>query len=321
MSSCPHEHDSIPPRLDGCTVDTLDVSNLPIEFKCLRTIKPEPNKCVLTVYNLSDDHRAQLIKRNQPNQSSKNLVGVPVQIEAGYENNTSVIFSADLREVGSSLADVDWKTTLAGDDGGRSYREARFQNGGITFTAGTPIGTILSQCAQAMGIGLGNSANFTEQAQIAGIGSTLPHTMTLHGNVKSQLDRVINSIGYTWSIQGGALQLMKKGSSLALSNISLSASTGLLGSPEAAIDSTVSLGSPQQFAAGAKQKTAHPPKPKDPSILRAKTLMIPGITPGRGVSLDSKAFRGNYTITEAEAVGSTFGDDWGYNLVLRIAAS
>jgi hypothetical protein len=309
------------PRSWKIIVDTLDVSNLPIEFKVLSTIKAEPNKCVLTVWELKADHRAQLLKRNRPKgggQQTGKIVGIPVQIEAGYLDNTSVIFSGDLREVASMKDGVDWKTMLSGDDGGRAYREARFPNGGASFTAGTPIGTILQQCAQAMGVGIGNAANFTATAQIAGLGSTIPHNMTLDGSVAKQLTRLIKSIGLTWSIQKGALQLAQRGAPLGGTAVLLAPNTGLYGSPEATIDATVSLGNAQQFAPGAPQTQKAPPKPKDPGILKLKTALIPGLTPGRKIDLQSAAFNGGYMITEIEYVGQSWAPTWECNIVARI---
>lgn len=305
------------PRAWRVIVGNLDVSNLDIEFKVLLTLKAEPNKCVLTIWNLNQDHRAELLKRNRPNQDSKKLVGIPVQIEAGYKDNTSVIFSGDLREVVSERDGSDWKTTLSGDDGGRSYREARFSPG-VQYNAGARIGDVLKKCADAMGIGLGNAANFEATAQIAGIGATLAHSMTLDGSVPKALDRVLHSIGLTWSIQRGALQLLQKGKPLDASAIRLTPQTGLLDSPEAAIDATVSLGNPQQFAPGAKQTKAKPVKPKDPGILKLKAMLIPGLVPGRKITLESAAFNGGYYLTEVEAVGQSFGGDWHANAVARI---
>jgi hypothetical protein len=296
-------------------VGDLDVSNLDVEFKVLSTLKPEPNKCVLTIWNLSQDHRAELLKRNRPNASSSKLVGIPVQVEAGYKDNTSVIFSGDLREVASFRDDTDWKTTLSGDDGGRSYREARFSPG-MQYNAGARIGDILKKCADAMGIGLGNAANFEATAQIAGIGSVLAHSFTLDGSASKALTRLLNSIGLTWSIQRGALQLLQKGAPLNQSAIRLTPSTGLLDSPEAAIDATVSLGNPQQFAPGAKQTTKKV-KPKDPGILKLKAMLIPGLDPGRKIALESANFNGGYYLTECEKVGQSWADDWHVNAVAR----
>lgn len=295
-------------------VDNLDVSALDLEFKILSTIKAQPNKCVLTVWNLNRDHRAQMLKRNRPD-TGKKIVGIPIQIEAGYINNTSVIFSGDLLEVASQRDYTDWKTVFSGTDGGRSYREATIDT---TFTAGTSVGSILGQICEAMGIGLGNSANFEAGAQIAGIGSNIPRTLTVSGNAAKALTRVTASIGLTWSIQKGALQLQQKGKPLNLGAIRIAPDTGLIGSPEASIDSSVELGNVQQFAPGAKPTVAHPPKPKDPTIIRLKTLLIPGLIPGRKITLESAAFNGGYMITEIEYVGQSWGNDWHCNIVARV---
>lgn len=296
-------------------VDTLDVSALHIEFKILSTIKALPNKCVLTVWNLNQDHRAQILKRNQPLSTGQKIVGVPAQIEAGYIDNTSVLFSGDLREYGSQKDRTAWKSVLSGDDGGRAYREGRVNQ---TFTKGTPVGTALSQCCQALGIGLGNAASFAASAQINGLGATLPHTLTLSGNAAQGLTRLTASMGLTWSVQRGQLTLAKKGQPLNLEAILLTPSTGLIGSPEASIDASVSLGSAQQFAANAVNKVAKPPKPKDTSIIKLKSLLIPGLVAGRKITLQSEEFNGGYYITEIEYVGQSWGQDWHCNMIARV---
>lgn len=302
------------PRAWKVQVDTLDVSALDIEFKILASIKPEPNKCVLTLWDVNSAHRAQLLKRNQPQgANSKTIVGVPVQVEAGYLSNTSVLFSGDLREVASKRGGTDWKTTLSGDDGGRAYREARIS---ASFRAGASIGSIINQCCTAMGVGTGNAANFQAPAQIAGFGSTLPGPMVFDGSAADALKRVLSSVGLTWSIQRGALQIAQKGQPLDLSAILLSPTTGLLDSPEASIDSSVSLGNPQQFAAGAalKPKTV---KPKDPHLIKLKTMLIPGLVPGRKITLQSAEFNGGYYLTECEYTGQSWSTAWEVNCVAR----
>lgn len=302
------------PRAWKVQVDTLDVSALDIEFKILSTIKPEPNKCALTLYNLNQDHRAQLLKRNRPGADAKKIVGVPVQVEAGYKDNMSVLFRGDLLNLASPFQDVDWKTTLSGTDGGRSYAEARIE---LQFTNGTPIGNVLKQVAQAMSIGIGNAADFEATAKIEGIGSTLAHGFTASGSAAVIMTRLLDSIGLTWSIQRGALQLMRKGKPLSLSAIEIGPDQ-LVGSPEASIDASVSLGDPQQFAPGAKKKIAKPPRPKDPGIIKFKTMLIPGIVPGRKINLTSNEFKGGYMLTECEYVGQSWAGPWQAECVGRL---
>ena len=293
----------------------IDVSGLDIEFKILRSLKPAPNRAVVTVWNLNEDHRVALLKRTKPATGSGPPKPIFVQVEAGYRGKNPVLLSADLREVASRREGESWKTMLSMDDGGSSVRAARFPNGGIQFTKGTPIAQVLRQACQALGLGLGNAAEFETNAEIFGWGKTLPHTMTLTGSAFDGLRRVIDSIGVTMSIQGGVLQLLPKGRPIAQTAILLSPQTGLLDSPEAAIDSTVSLG----FAREARGKpgTVNPPTPKDTGILKAKAMLIPGLVPGRVVQLESEAFKGNYEISEVEYIGQSFGTDWMAVMVLR----
>lgn len=305
-------------------VDNLDVSALDIEFKVLRTIKSTPNKAVITVWNMNQDHRAQILKRNQPDANPQHIVGIPVHLEAGYVDNSSTIVQLDLREVSSQRDNNNWKTTLAGDDGGRAWREARISK---SFTKGTPISTVLTQCAQAMGVGFGNVGNFSSGVQIEGLGAVLPSNMVLDGSASTQMDRVVKSIsntvnglqtGLTWSIQNGVLQILPKGTPLNQSAILVSPQTGLIGSPESSIDSSVSLGNPQQFSlANAVAKKPKQPKPKDPGIVRLRTLLIPGLVPGRKIDLESAAFSGGYMITEVEYLGQSWSNEWHCMCVAR----
>lgn len=294
------------------TVDTLDVSGLHIEFKILRTLKREPNKCAVVIWNLSEDHRAQLLKRNRPNQDTKKIQGINVRVEAGYIDNVVTLFDGDLREVGSVRDGANWKTTITGDDGGRSYREARIT---ASFKKDTTIDSVLQKCVDAMGIGTGNLDQF-KGVKIGGIGSRLTHALTVDGSAAEQLDRIIKSCGLTWSIQAGALQILERGKPLEQKAFRITPSNGLVGSPEASIDSSVSLGNPQQFAAGAKaaQKKV---KPKDPDLIKIKTLLIPGVLPGRKIVLESASFNGNYMLMECDYFGSSWSNDWNIASVAR----
>lgn len=296
-------------------VDTIDVGALDIEFRILSTAKPFPNKCTVTLWNVNQDHRAQLYKRNRPNGAGGRLVGVPTRVEAGYVGNSSIIFDGDLREVTSKKDGPTWKTVLAGDDGGRSYREAEISK---TFAEGTPFATVLQQCAEAMGIGTGNLSSYLSLAQIPGLGKVLPNPMVLDGSAKDALTRLTASMGLTWSVHRGALQLAQKGKPLDLGAIEISSTTGLIGSPEATIDSTIPVGfTPIQIVTNSGSVAPTAFKPKDGSVLRVQSLLIPGLVVGRKIRLQSKEFNGGYYIREIEYIGQSFGNDWHCNMIVR----
>ena len=291
------------------TIDTIDASNLDIEFKILATTKPEPNKCTLVVWNMNRETRQIIEKRNRPNQQT----GVRIVVEAGYVNFTAKLFEGDMRNAVSQRDGVDWKTTITADDGGRSWRESAISQ---TFTKGTPISTVLEKVATALGVGRGNIADFESQAQIAGVGSTLPAQMVMSGQASRELDRLMRSIGFVWSIQNGALQVQQKGQPLNATAIRLTSDTGLIGSPEAAIDATVSLGNPQQVIAG--KSTPHKPKAKDPGILRLRSFLIPGLRPGVQIDLESAAYKGTYMLPECEYRGQSWSREWYCDMIARV---
>ena len=56
-------------RVQTTDTDAIDVSALDIEFKILRSLKPSPNRAVVTLWNVSHEHRAQLLKRAKPKSS------------------------------------------------------------------------------------------------------------------------------------------------------------------------------------------------------------------------------------------------------------
>lgn len=297
-------------------VDNLDVSNLAFEFEILSTIKKEPNKCRLVIYNLNKDHRAQLFKRNRPDSNSKKTVGIPVTIQAGYVGNKQVIFSGDLNEVSGERDGVNWKTVIIGSDGGRAYREGRINK---TYGTGTSFNTILSDCAASMGVGLGNLSSIGN-VEIPGIGTTTATPFTPSGNAAQELDRILRSAGFRWSIQRGNLQILQIGQPLQADAVLISPESGLIASPQATIDTTVTLGNPQLAAQlGSRAKIN---KPKDPGVLKLRTLLIPELYPGRKIVLKSQSLNENqgagYELVECLYRGQSWSDTWEIESVARV---
>ncbi len=299
----------------------LDVSKLDLEFKVLKTIKEDPNKCSLVIWNMNQDHRGQLLLRNNPT-TGKIIAGIPVSIKAGYVGGSTVIFSGDMLTAISSRQDVDWKTTILASDGGRAYREAQVS---ASFAKNTPIGSILGQLADAMGVGLGNAADFEARAEIAGIGSKINGPMTFDGDAAGAMTRLMRSIQYVWSIQNGALQIQRIGRPVESqvngnrpASIVISPSTGLIGEPEASIDASISLGNAANQKQGVSKTTPKVVAPRAPGVIKCKAMMIPGLVPGGTIDLHSNNFNGTYMVTEIEYVGQTFANDWYANMVCRV---
>jgi hypothetical protein len=96
------------------------------------------------------------------------------------------------------------------------------------------------------------------------------------------MTRVAQSLGFEWSIQEGALQLLQNAEPLAATATLLTPSTGLVGTP------SIDVG----------------------GILTAQALMIPDIFPGRLIVLESERLTGNYRVETCNYSGNTAGPDW-----------
>jgi hypothetical protein len=93
---------------------------------------------------------------------------------------------------------------------------------------------------------------------------------------------ITRSIGLEWSVQDGNLQLLPFQTALRQTAVLLTKDTGLVGSPS--LDSE--------------------------NVLTARSLIVPGIFPGRKVDVRSEFVRGIYRVTKATYIGSTFGNEW-----------
>jgi hypothetical protein len=255
--------------------------SLDIEFSVEKNIKKTPNTAVCKIYNLDQSRRSQL-------QDQKNL---RLEISAGYEGRMSRLFIGDIHVSASSrrkkrkksrihsvMDAADIVTTVEAADSGRRYSSSEIQR---SYRDGTSTQTVLRDVVDAMGIGEGNLSSAPAQIYTEGTVVT--------GRAWRALDRIVRSLNLTWSVQDGALQLLSGGRPLQQTAIRLTPQTGLVGSPAADVDQTVTCTS----------------------------LLIPGLTPGRQVVLESALVSGSYRIRRVSYVGVTIGADWYAKLTLE----
>lgn len=257
-----------------------DEQPLDVEFEVEKSTAREPNAVSISVYNLNRSHRDQL----------KNADRVGVILEAGYaDGELTTIFNGDLRDVESAPDGLDVVTKLEGEDGGNAYREARLQR---SFSAGTPVLTVLRAAVEAMGIGEGNLRELSGLT-LEGAGNTYPEGAVLSGPAREEVDGILRSCGYQWSIQDGNFQLQRRGQPIRETATVLSPETGLLGSP-----------------------SRSKPERGRPRVTNAQCLLIPGLYPGRVILLRSRGIEGQFMARKVKFVGSTFATEWGAELEL-----
>lgn len=276
------------------TVGTTRITDLDVSFKVEKTLKPEPNTCSLSVWNLNEDQRSEIEELNDPGKAVSGLAkkkvkvaseaatkGIPVQIEAGYENDDDLqlIWTGDLRTGHSNRDGPDWVTVLESGDGEKAWQNARIH---VSYGPKTPVLTVLTAMARELNLGTGNLAQVAATLEVQGIGRILTRGVVISGPVQRQLVDWCRSADLGVSVQDGVLQFINVGKALAATAIRLSANTGLIGSPTVDIDGN----------------------------LKAKMLMLPNVRPGRLVVVDAERVKGNYRIEKATWNGDSAGNDW-----------
>ncbi|HYQ47151.1 MAG TPA: hypothetical protein VER11_34510 [Polyangiaceae bacterium] len=258
------------------TLDTIQFDALDAQFTVVKTLKPQPNTCELTVWNLNEEHRQQLQQMNpKVAQATK---GIPCKIEAGYKDSVSQIWLGDLRTVETTREGPDFLTKLTSGDGERGWQNGRIH---VSYGPQTAIDTAFRAIARALGVSEGNLAKTVSKLKIAGA-AIFSHGVVISGAASTHLTELARSAGLEVSIQDSALQFLDLNKAAAGTAVRLSADTGLIESP------TVD------------QK----------GVLTAKTLMIAGLHCGSLVTVDSRFVKGTYRVEKCSWTGERHGDDW-----------
>jgi hypothetical protein len=286
------------------TVDTIQTTELDIKFSIEKTLKDEPNKCELTIYNLWEDHRAQLEELNPPTKGVSGLAkgkikkasrktatsGIPVKIEAGYEDDDdlSLLWLGDLRTCESTKEGADWVTKLESGDGEKVWQDARVN---VSFGPKTPVDTVFRAMVKQFGLGKSNFDEFVlaSPPQLLAGGSIIARGAVFSGPLFMQLRDWCHSCGMEFSIQDGVVEFRNRGDADKQPAFLCNTSTGMIGAPSVDID----------------------------GLLHVKMLMPHDIRPGRLLvvqSHENKQASGNYKIEKIKYEADTAGDDWNVNL-------
>lgn len=258
----------------------LRVEKHRIAFRVEKTLKPEPNKCELSIWNLSREQRAQIEELSVTNKrSTAPDKGVPVLIEAGYKStDASQIFLGDLRTASSKRVGADWVTTIESGDG----EVAKNNPVAVSYGPQTSPDIALRAIARALGVGDGNVAATAIKLRQSGAGTLFPRRGVMTGSAYEHMTHFARSAGLEWSIQDGAIQFVDLNKTLAGFAVKLSKSSGLIDSPQ--VDHK--------------------------GVLTCKMLIQPNVKPGSLLVLDSATARGNYRIERATWEGDTYDIAW-----------
>lgn len=245
------------------------ITDLRVQFMVERHLKAEPNTCEVTITNLAERSRSEVQARP-----------LYIRLDAGYQGKRERLFTGDLRWASSMLEGVDWNTKLQLGDGDRAFRFGRVNR---SFKGGIDAYTAIVETAKAMGLTVKVSAKAAKElrAQFAG-------GLALTGPAQSEMTRLLDPFGMTWSIQDGTLQILRADEARSSTAIVVSQDEGMIGSPE--------------YGA--------PPKKHAKPVLSVSMMLNPRVIPGGLIAVTAKNVRGTFKAQRVTHRGDTHGDDW-----------
>jgi len=260
------------------SVGALEVEGLRVQFKVSKSLQREPNKLELSIWNLSQDTRGKLTEAVEKRSA-------PVVIEAGYAGTatapatTEVVFKGDARIISHVRQGPDWVTRLQSGDGAVAYKSARMVG---SFAPGTKRATVIEEAAKSLGLPLGNLKERIKAHDFKGALTEFVGGFATASKASEQLTELLAPLGLGWSIQDGQIQVLGEKDATSAQAVVLAPDSGLVGSPE--------LG--------------------EQGVLKVKSLLQPGLRPGRRVELDAETAKGLYRIERVTHVGDTHGTEW-----------
>lgn len=256
--------------------EQTEITDLRVQFKVEKSLphgkKPKPNTCDVTITNLAKNTRANL--------EMKPLV---VELHAGYDDVYHFMFGGDLRFAMTKMDGPNWETLLQLGDGDCHHRWSRVNR---TYASGTSVRQILRDVTRSMNMKLPD-----DLAKDPALDKKFVHGDVAFGPARDKLTELLAPFGYQWSIQNGALRVLREDRPQPGTYLEISEAQGMIGSPE--------FGSP--------------PRSGKPPHMTVRSLLRPEINPGDLVRVVSKIIAGgagDFRIESVTHEGDTHGDAW-----------
>lgn len=194
------------------TGSTVEITGLRIQFDIEKALTKHPNKCQITISNLSRETRA--IFEKQP---------VTISLEAGHDQVFHSLFFGDQIFARSEVKGTDWETLAQVSDGSRAFNFTRVSK---SYVRGTPVLTALRDVAAAMGQDLPRNLVVDDVLR-----SQFLTGAVVIGAARDELTRLLAPYGYRWSMQDGRIQCLREDEVADGQAILIQQSTGMIGSP------------------------------------------------------------------------------------------
>ena len=183
---------------------------LHVSFSVEKADTNSQNTAKVTIWNLSDEHLAELSKND-----------CVVVLHAGYGNTRPLIFTGVVTFATTKADGADRSTEIELVDNRIEVRDTYVS---VSYAGAVNCKTLIQDTADQMGV----TVSFSYNAEFKDI----PNGYSYVGPARNVLTKACETSGLTWSINNGVLQVKKPGDTMSREVYELSAETGLLGLPE-----------------------------------------------------------------------------------------
>ncbi len=242
----------------------LKIKNLRQTMMIEKTDKKDAqNKCQLTIYGVA---RSRL---------SYAAEGNVIQISAGYadEGIQPIFFGEIIHSEGVSKGE-QYSLRIEATDGATAF-SSRFLS--LSYAPGTPKSSAISDILKTLAL-----PSVPRGFSLPG---SFPNGYSFIGKAIDALSEVLESEGYTWSIQNGKIAIYKPGNIVESTGVLLSFSTGLLEKPE-------------------------PLSGKEVTGYKVKSLLYPQLLPGTSFRIDADSVNTDLRVKSVTFDGDTEGEEF-----------
>lgn len=275
-----------------------EITDLQITFKIVKTADSARNKCTISVYNLAPETRSLLETDKSSNDKGKDPNNPVIILQTQYAEDVTdsqalrgfqTLFTGEVVNAITTKKGGDMITVIEAMDGYVPLREGVIAK---NFPPGTSRLEVLNVLIEELGV---DSGEIRDGGSLAA--SIFENGTTFEGPIKLILDSLMEPVECDWSIQDGALTVIKKDLTSGETVLDISSSTGLIGSPQ-----------PKK---GRSNKTTDS-KNESGTGIKIKTLLSPSISPSRRIKVTSLQYPDGKTFKVARVrhIGDFRGNNW-----------
>lgn len=199
--------------LTASTVTALEVTGLRVQFRIEKSLRPEPQKAQVAIWNLSESSRGAVVGK-----------GLLLRLEAGYSDTLALIYQGHTRTTDHQKQATDWVTKF---ECGTAERAIQFARVSQSFSPGALISDAAKELVRAI-----SKDTKTAEQRLAQLAEKFASGYASHGNAAAELTRLLSPLGLTWSVQDDRMQILGKDEALPGQAVVLDEDHGLIGTPE-----------------------------------------------------------------------------------------